>query len=401
MRSSWVEIVIALLPEVQTGARGRSYTPDMTSRNDPRVVSEWIEAVWKLGGTDLLLTADAAPLARVDGVYGPIAERVLTRDDTEMIVKRILTPDLYNLFVEALQVDFSFTWREHARIRGNAFVQRGTPAVSLRIIPLAIPTLADLGLPASVAKLADEPSGLVLTTGPTGAGKSTTLASLIDHVNMRRQCHILTIEDPIEYMYSHKSAVVSQREIGTDADSFEVALRAALREDPDVILVGEMRDLESIAATLTLAETGHLVFATLHTNDTAQALDRIVDVFPTDRRAQIQVQLSSTLRGVIYQRLIPRIGGGLVGAYEIMVCTNAVKNLVREGKTRQLRNVVSTGRADGMQTIEQNLSELIARGIISEESALSVSLHQRDIVVSQNGHVAPAVDIEHRRALST
>jgi twitching motility protein PilT len=324
---------------------------------------------------------------------------VLTRDDTEMIVKRILTPDLYNAFVEALQVDFSFTWKEHARIRGNAYVQRGTPAVSLRIIPLAIPTLDDLGLPQSVAKFAEEPSGLVLTTGPTGAGKSTTLASLIDHVNMRRQCHILTIEDPIEYMYSHKKAVVSQREIGTDADSFEVALRAALREDPDVILVGEMRDLESIAATLTLAETGHLVFATLHTNDTAQALDRIVDVFPTNRRDQIQVQLSSTLRGVIYQRLIPRIGGGLVGAYEIMVCNNAVKNLVREGKTRQLRNVVATARAEGMQTLEANLSDLIGRGIITEESAVSVSLHPREIVVSQNGHDAPRLDIEQRRAL--
>ncbi len=248
----------------------------------------------------------------------------------------------------------------------------------------------------SVSKFAEEPSGLVLTTGPTGAGKSTTLASLIDHVNMRRQCHILTIEDPIEYMYSHKKAVVSQREIGTDADSFEVALRAALREDPDVILVGEMRDLESIAATLTLAETGHLVFATLHTNDTAQAIDRIIDVFPTDRRDQIQVQLSSTLRGVIYQRLIPRIGGGLVGAYEIMLCNNAVKNLVREGKTRQLRNVVSTARAEGMQTLEANLSELIARGIISEESALSVSLHPREIVVSAER--APHADARHRAA---
>jgi twitching motility protein PilT len=371
----------------------------MTSRNDPRVVNEWIEAVWKAGGTDLLLTADAAPLARVDGFYGPVSDRVLTRDDCEMIVKRILTPDLYNVFVENLQVDFSFTWQEHARIRGNAFVQRGTPAVALRVIPLAIPTLEQLGLPPIAARLAEEPSGLVLTTGPTGAGKSTTLASLIDYVNMRRQCHILTIEDPIEYMYSHKRAVVSQREIGTDADSFDVALRAALREDPDVILVGEMRDLESISATLTLAETGHLVFATLHTNDTAQALDRIVDVFPTDRRDQIQVQLASTLRGVIYQRLIPRIGGGLVGAYEIMVCTNAVKNLVREGKTRQLRNVVTTARADGMQTLEQNLSELIALGIISDEAAMSVSLHPREIVGSQNGHIATPVDIEQRRLL--
>src|SRR4029077_10682374 len=203
------------------------------------------------------------------------------------------------------------------------------------------------------------------------------------------------------YVYSHKRAVVSQREIGVDATRFSDALRAALREDPDVILVGEMRDLESIAATLTLAETGHLVFATLHTNDTAQAIDRIIDVFPSDRRDQIQVQLSSTLRGVIYQRLIPRIGGGLVGAYEIMLCNNAVKNLVREGKTRQLRNVVSTARGEGMQTLEANLSDLIARGVISEESALSVSLHPREIVVSQNGHLTPTLDIEQRPALRT
>jgi twitching motility protein PilT len=371
----------------------------MTVKNDPRVVNDWIEAVWKVRGTDLLLTADAPPLARVDGVYQPLHKRVLTRDETEMIVKRLLAPELYNVFVEHLQVDFSLTWQEHARIRGNAYVQRGAAAIALRIIPLAIPTLEELGLPPIAAEFAQEPSGLVLLTGPTGAGKSTTLASLIDHINARRQCHILTIEDPIEYMYSHKQAVVSQREIGTDAESFEVALRAALREDPDVILVGEMRDLESIAATLTLAETGHLVFATLHTNDTGQSLDRIVDVFPADRRDQIQVQLSATLRGVIYQRLLPRIGGGLVGAYEVMVATNAVKNLVREGKTRQLRNVVSTHREAGMQTLETNLSELIASRIITQETALDVSLHPREIMVPENRHLAQPVDIESHRAL--
>jgi twitching motility protein PilT len=371
----------------------------MTVRNDPRVVNEWIEAVWKLGGTDLLLTAESPPLARVDGVYKPLHQRPLVRDETEMIVKRILAPELYNVFVERLQVDFSLTWQDHARVRGNAYVQRGAAAVALRIIPLAIPTPEELGLPPVASSFAEEPAGLVLVTGPTGAGKSTTLAALIDHVNSRRQCHILTIEDPIEYIHDHKRAVVSQREIGTDAESFEVALRAALREDPDVILVGEMRDLESIAATLTLAETGHLVFATLHTNDTSQALDRIVDVFPSDRRDQIQVQLSSTLRGVIYQRLIPRIGGGLIGAYEVMVSNNAVKNLVREGKTRQLRNVVATHRAEGMQTLEASLSDLIAQQIITQEAALGVSLHQREIIVPQGQHLAEPVDIEQRRAL--
>ena len=298
-----------------------------------------------------------------------------------MIVKRMLAPELYNVFVEHLQVDFSLTWQEHARIRGNAFVQRGAAAIALRIIPLAIPTLEDLGLPPIAAEFADEPSGLVLLTGPTGAGKSTTLASLIDHVNTRRQCHILTIEDPIEYMYTHKQAVVSQREIGTDAESFEVALRAALREDPDVILVGEMRDLESIAATLTLAETGHLVFATLHTNDTAQSLDRIVDVFPPIAVTRSRCSSSATLRGVIYQRLMPRIGGGLVGAYEIMVCNNAVKNLVREGKTRQLRNVVSTASSRRhADTRGAPLGADRTAGSSREEAALDVSLHPREII---------------------
>jgi twitching motility protein PilT len=319
----------------------------------------------------------------------------------------MLSPELYNVFVENTQVDFSLTWEDRARVRGNAYVQRGAAAISLRIIPLEIPTLADLGLPPIAAQFADEPSGLVLVTGPTGSGKSTTQAALIDHVNETRRCHILTIEDPIEYVHTHKRSVVSQREIGVDAQSFDVALKAALREDPDVILVGEMRDLESISATLTLAETGHLVFATLHTNDTGQSLDRIVDVFPVDRRDQIQVQLSATLQAVIYQRLVPCIGGGMIAAFEIMAATNAVKNLVREGKTHQLRNVVATHRTEGMQTLEASLSELIAEGVITEETALEVSLHPKEVRVGVppapgppgTGPLAPPVDMSQRRAL--
>ncbi|MEY2420203.1 MAG: twitching motility protein PilT [Acidimicrobiaceae bacterium] len=352
----------------------------MPAQNDPTVISAWIAAAWKAGGTDLLLTAGVPPLSRVDGDYAPLEdESVLSADDTERLTKSILAPELYAQLHERQQIDFSFTWRDDVRVRGNAFQQRGSTAIALRIIPLVIPTLNELGLPPVVEQFADAPSGLVLLTGPTGAGKSTTLASLIDHVNSTRPCHILTIEDPIEYVHSHKRAVVSQREIGIDAADFHSALRAALREDPDVILVGEMRDLESISATLTLAETGHLVFATLHTNDTAQALDRIVDVFPSDRRDQIQVQLSATLQGVIYQRLIPKIEGGMVGAFEIMVATNAVKNLVREGKTRQLRNVISTHQSEGMITLESSLSDLLAEGLISEEHAVAVSLHPREI----------------------
>jgi len=352
----------------------------MAQTNDPAVVSDWIEHVWKAGGTDLLLTADAPPLERVDGDYRPIeGESILTANSVDEIAARVIAEDLLKTFEAVHQVDFSLTWRDSVRVRGNCYRQRGATAIALRIIPMQIPTLDDLGLPEVVRTFAEAPSGLVLLTGPTGAGKSTTLASLIDHVNQIRSCHILTIEDPIEYVYSHKRAVISQREIGIDAIQFSDALRAALREDPDVILVGEMRDLESISATLTLAETGHLVFATLHTNDTAQALDRIVDVFPSDRRDQIQVQLAATLLGVIYQRLIPRIEGGMVAAYEVMVGTNAVKNLVREGKARQLRNVVSTHAEAGMQTLETSLSDLLARRVISEEHALAVSLHPKEL----------------------
>ena len=204
--------------------------------------------------------------------------------------------------------------------------------------------------------------GLVIVTGPTGSGKSTTLAAMIDYINRYRRCHIVTIEDPIEYVHANHRSAVSQREVGTDTESFSRALRSVLREDPDVLLVGEMRDQESIATTLTIAETGHLVFATLHTNDSAQAIDRIVDIFPSDRREQIQVQLASTLEGVIYQRLVPRIGGGLVAAYEVLMANHAVRNLVREGKTRQLRNVVSTHQSEGMQTLEMGLNALMARG---------------------------------------
>jgi twitching motility protein PilT len=221
--------------------------------------------------------------------------------------------------------------------------------------------------------------GLVIVTGPTGSGKSTTLAAMIDYINRYRRCHIVTIEDPIEYVHANHRSAVSQREVGTDTESFQRALRSVLREDPDVLLVGEMRDLESIATTLTIAETGHLVFATLHTNDSAQAIDRIVDIFPSDRREQIQVQLASTLEGVIYQRLVPRIGGGLVAAYEVLMANHAVRNLVREGKTRQLRNVVSTHQADGMQTLEMGLNALMAEDLIEYDTALRVSLYPKEV----------------------
>jgi twitching motility protein PilT len=340
-----------------------------------------LEGLWESKGTDLLLTPGMSPMVRVDGDlqpaegFGPISA-----DQTETLLKELLSEEQQAVFETGREVDFSFTWREMARLRGNAFMTSGQVGLALRLIPHTIPTFEELGLPLIMERFAGLRQGLVLVTGPTGAGKSTTLASVIDRINAERACHIITIEDPVEYVYSHRKAVVNQREVGTDTVSFPAALRSALREDPDVLLVGEMRDLESIGFALTLAETGHLVFATLHTNDTAQALDRIVDVFPSDRQTQIRVQLANALTGIVYQRLLPRVDTGLVAAYEVLVANSAVRNLVKEGKTNQLRNIVSTHTSEGMQTLEKDLCTLVAAGMVSLEQARLVSLYPKEVV---------------------
>ncbi|HTT87067.1 MAG TPA: type IV pilus twitching motility protein PilT [Acidimicrobiales bacterium] len=343
-------------------------------------IDAWLEELWEARGTDLLLTSGAPPLLRVDGEMRPAAGGALFNPiSVERIVKQVVGPDLVRRYEAERELDFAFSWRERARLRCNAFHQRDTCALALRIIPYDIPGFAQLGIPPAVEGLVDLPMGLVIVTGPTGSGKSTTLAAMIDYINRTRRCHIVTIEDPIEYVHANHRSAVSQREVGTDTESFDRALRSVLREDPDVLLVGEMRDQESIATTLTIAETGHLVFATLHTNDSAQALDRIVDIFPSDRREQIQVQLASTLEGVIYQRLVPRLEGGLVAAYEVLIANHAVRNLVREGKTRQLRNVVSTHQSEGMQTLEMGLNALMAEELIDYETALRMSLYPKEL----------------------
>ena len=340
----------------------------------------WLEELWDARGTDLLLTSGAPPLMRVDGEIRPVARgEMFTPISVERVVKQIVGPDLVARYEAEREIDFAFSWRERARLRCNAFHQRDTCALALRIIPFEIPGFAQLGIPPAIEALVELPMGLVIVTGPTGSGKSTTLAAMIDYINRNRKCHIVTIEDPIEYVHANHRSAVSQREVGTDTESFDRALRSVLREDPDVLLVGEMRDLESIATTLTIAETGHLVFATLHTNDSAQAIDRIVDIFPSDRRDQIQVQLASTLEGVVYQRLVPRIGGGLVSAYEVLMANHAVRNLVREGKTRQLRNVISTHQSEGMQTLEMGLNQLLAEDLIEYDAALRVSLYPKEV----------------------
>jgi len=342
-------------------------------------VDALIEQLWNAGGTDLLLTAGTTPLLRVNGELAPAIDYApLKAADTAAMVDALLNDAQREMFARR-DIDFSFSWREGARIRGNAFRQQGSAAVALRMIPRHIPSFEDLGTPAVVQRFAELKQGLVFVTGPTGSGKSTTLASIIDWINTNRAVHIITVEDPIEYVHQHKRSAVNQREVGEDTETFADALRSCLREDPDVILVGEMRDLESIRFALTLAETGHVVFGTLHTNDTAQAVDRLIDVFPGDQQPQIRVQLASTLTGVIYQRLVPRIDGGMVAAYEVLTGTVPVRNLVKEGKASQLRNNIVMGQHDGMQTLEMSLTELVAAGVVSYDEAVARSLFPRDV----------------------
>jgi twitching motility protein PilT len=343
-------------------------------------IDSLLAALWDASGTDLLLTVGLPPMVRVDGELRPVAgEASLVPTDTDSLLAEVLTPEQRDAWSQQHEYDFSFSWREDARIRGNAFTQRGMTAVALRMIPRQIPSPDDLGLPAVLRELSLAHQGLILMTGPTGSGKSTTLASLVDLINTNRACHIITVEDPIEYVHDHKRSAVNQREVGTDTGNFSKALRSVLREDPDVLLVGEMRDLESISFALTVAETGHLVFATLHTNDTAQSLGRMIDVFPAEQQAQIRVQLASALSCVVYQRLIPKVGGGMVAAYEVLVANSAVRNLIKEGKTHQLRNSLLTGSREGMVTLEQSLSALVQQGIVTEADAAARSLYPKDI----------------------
>jgi len=364
----------------------------MATKTTALRADDLLEQLWDSKGTDLLLTPGLSPMVRIDGDltrlegYGP-----LEGADTDRMLRELISKEQGQVFDGGSEVDFSFTWRKQARLRGNAFRTKGAAALALRLIPHQIPSCEDLGMPDVIARFASLRQGLVLVTGPTGSGKSTTLAAIIDRINATRACHILTIEDPIEYVYEHRMAAVNQREVGEDTASFPRALRSALREDPDVLLVGEMRDLESIQFALTIAETGHLVFATLHTNDTAQALDRIVDVFPADRQSQIRVQLANALTGIVYQRLLPRVGGGLVAAYEVLTATSAVRNLVKEGKTNQLRNVVSTHQSEGMQTLEKSLTDLVAAGVVDLDQARLVSLYPKEVEAPRAAEPADAV----------
>jgi twitching motility protein PilT len=332
------------------------------------------------GASDLHLTVNLPPMLRIDGRLVRTDFAPLTPRDTQRLIYDILTTDQIQWFEKTRELDFSYGVSEVGRFRINVYRQRGCIGAAIRAIPSKIPSMEELGLPPILKELARKHSGLILVTGPTGSGKSTTIATMIDTINRERECHIMTIEDPIEYLHSHKKAMVNQRELNMDTDSFENALRAVLREDPDVVLIGEMRDLETIASALTLAETGHLVFGTLHTRNAPQTIDRVVDVFPPHQQDQIKVQLSNTLEAVIAQQLIPRIGGGRFAAVEIMIATSAIRNLIREGKSHQIYSAIETSGQVGMRAMDKILAEAHKNGIISFEDAITRAVDRENFL---------------------
>lgn len=321
--------------------------------------------------SDLHITVGVPPILRINGSLIHLEQPKLLVADTEALLREITTEEQRDRFQERGELDFSFAIKGISRFRVNAFKQRGSVAIVTRIVANKIPTLDQLGHPEILKALAREPRGMVLVTGPTGSGKSTTLAAMIDLINQERDCHIITLEDPIEYLHRHKHSIVNQREIYADTQSFANALRASLREDPDVILVGEMRDAETIGTAITAAETGHLVLTTLHTSDAAQTIDRIIDSFPPYQQQQIRLQLSMSLQGIIAQQLLPRLDGtGRIAALEILVATPAIRNLIREGKSHQIPSMIQTGAKFGMQAMDNSLRDLYCRGIVSQEEAL-------------------------------
>jgi twitching motility protein PilT len=339
-----------------------------------------LEEVVKKKASDLHLQVGLPPILRIDGVLTPVpGADVLSDEAVETLIFAILDEDQKQILLKDKEFDFSFAFGDLGRFRVNAFHERGNLAAALRLITNEIMTVEQLGLPPIVNKFAEYPRGLVLVTGPTGSGKSTTLAAMIHKINAERAEHIITIEDPIEYTHRSKKSVIVQREVHYDTYSFSAALRSALREDPDVVLIGEMRDLETIASAITIAETGHLVFATLHTNSASQSIDRMIDVFPPHQQPQIRSQLSNILMAIVSQRLIPQIGGGRIAAAEILVATPAVRNIIREGKTHQLEAVIQTGTEFGMQSMDKTLVNLIHNGTISYDDARMVAVDQDEL----------------------
>lgn len=347
-------------------------------------VEEGFERMLEESASDLLLSCGTPPRIRRDGRLQMLSpdEPPLTPAEMERLLRQVIEPEDWNVLVQSRHVDFAFTWRDRARIRANAYYQRNSLAAAFRMLPLEIPGFDLLGIPESVHRLIERHQGLILVTGPTGSGKSTTLAAIVDYLNRTRPYHIITFEDPIEYVHKHGLSIVDQRQIGDDTPSFAEGLRSAFREDPDVVLIGEMRDIDTMSAALTIAETGHLVLATLHTNDAPQAINRIIDSFVGAQQQQIRVQLAGCLAGVIYQQLIPFIEGGRVAAFEVLIANVAVRSMIKEGKVDQIRSVLQTNLREGSQTLERSLSQLLRAGMITEKEAIAHSLYPADIMTA-------------------
>ena len=338
-------------------------------------INEILKHTVETRASDLHITVKVPPQIRLNTMLNPYGDYVLTPEDTKQITMSVLNEVQKETLEKNGEVDFSYVVPGISRFRVNAYKQRGSYGLAFRVISMKVPTLDDLGFPETLKNLALKPRGLVLVTGPTGSGKSTTLAAMVNHININRKCHILTLEEPIEYLHTHKASMVNQREVGGDTQSFHTGLRAALREDPDVIMVGEMRDLETISTAITAAETGHLVLSTLHTTGAEQTIDRIIDVFPPFQQQQVRVQLSAVLEGVVSQQLIARQDRpGMIAVQEILLATNAVRNIIRDGKTNQVQTIIQTSSKLGMRSMDLALSEVVRRGVISKEQAFAYAV---------------------------
>ncbi|CAN5345448.1 type IV pilus twitching motility protein PilT [soil metagenome] len=343
-------------------------------------ITDYLQLTVDKNASDLHMVVGIPPTIRIDEELVPVPnEALLTPESMETSLKEVLTAQQLEALTVNKEIDFSIDFSNKARFRVNAYTQKGTWGIAFRRIPLIIPKIDELGLPKIIHDFTTKRQGFILITGPTGHGKSTTLASIINEINNTRGVHIVTIEDPVEFIFSPVKSIISQREMHEDTHSWSIALRSVLREDPNVVLIGEMRDYETISAALTIAETGHLVFATLHTNSAAETVDRIVDVFPEEQQSQVRLQLSNVLEGVVSQRLIPAVAGGRVVATENMVPTNAVKTAIRDGKSYQIRSIIQTSSDSGMYTLESSLATLVKNGKITMETALSYSMSPDDL----------------------
>lgn len=332
------------------------------------------------GGSDLHLGQGVAPVIRVSGVLTPlIQEPILTRDDMLGFLSVMLPKERLDDFLKAQECDFSWTFGDTARFRGNAYFERGRIGAALRLIPRAIRSVAELNLPPTLENFAAREQGFFLVVGPIGQGKTTTLAALLEKINQERTEHIVTIEDPIEYLFENKRSLIEQREVRIDTRDFATALESVFRQDVDVLMIGEMRTPETISTAVTAAETGHLVFSTLHTNNAAQTIDRIIDTFPAEQQGQIRIQLSNSLAGIFSQRLVPRVSGGLIPAYELLVATPAVQNLIREKRTHEIQTVIETGAEEGMIDLNRSLAQLVRSGEITPESAYARALNPKNL----------------------